>query len=114
MMASERSTVTETTGPHAPDDPRDPHGIFDDIGGVDAFLDEHDADTLEEALRAAEEKPSSTPRDEMRRCPNESCHSVKVREKKANYSIDHMRPERFRCEECGTHFDEPLPPEVER
>ena len=43
MMASERSYMPGAVKPHAPDDPRDPYGIFDDIGGVDAFLDEHDA-----------------------------------------------------------------------
>jgi hypothetical protein len=108
MMASERSTVTETTGPHAPDDPRDPHGIFDDIGGVDAFLDEHDADTLEEALASAEEMPSTTPAADMRRC--RACGSRKCRKKKSHQERENMKPESYRCEECGTHQDDPALP----
>jgi uncharacterized paraquat-inducible protein A len=112
MMASERSTVTETTGPHAPDDPRDPHGIFNDIGGVDEFLATHDADTLEEALRAAERAESTTDPETRPRCPE--CESIRLREKVGLVEREYQRPERFCCDTCGLHFDVPLPPEVER
>jgi len=108
MMASERSYMPSGVEPHAPDDPRDPYGIFDDIGGVDAFLDEHDADTLEEALATAEEKPSTTPAADMRRC--RVCGSRKVRKKKSKIDPEHMKPESYRCEECHTHQDDPAPP----
>ena len=89
-------------------DPRDPHGIFADIGGVDAFLDEHDADTLEEALEHAEEMPSTTPAADMRRCRN--CGSRRCRKKKSKIKPEHMKPESHRCEECGTHQNDPAPP----
>jgi len=108
MMASDRSYMPGGVEPHAPDDPRDPYGIFADIGGVDAFLDEHDADTLEEALASAEEMPSTTPAADMRRC--RVCGSRKVRAKRSNYKLEHMKPESHRCEECGTHQNDPAPP----
>jgi len=108
MMASERSYMPGAVEPHAPDDPRDPYGIFDDIGGVDAFLDEHDADTLEEALAHAEDMSSTTPAADMRRC--RSCGSRKCRRKKSNIKPENMKPESYRCEECGTHQDDPAPP----
>jgi len=108
MMASDRSYMPGAVEPHAPDDPRDPYGIFDDIGGVDAFLDEHDADTLEEALASAEEMPSTTPAADMRRC--RFCGSRKCRKKKSRQNPEQMKPESYRCEECGTHQNDPAPP----
>ena len=85
----------------------DPYGIV-----PDGFCAAWNATNIPDALAAAEDAPSSTPRGELRRCPH--CQSVKVRQKKANYQIEHMRPENYRCEECGEHFDDPAQPSEER
>ena len=108
MMASDRSYMPGGVEPHAPDDPRDPHGIFDDIGGVDAFLETHDADTLEEALATAEQMPSTTPAADRRRC--RVCGSRKLRAKKSGHNVEQMKPESYHCEECLTHQNDPAPP----
>jgi len=99
-----RSEVREVPRPDG--DPRDPYGILP--GGPDAFCEEWGADTVAEALTKAEEMPSTTPAADMRRC--RVCGSRKLRKKKANYKVEHMKAESFRCEECGTHQDDPAPP----
>jgi len=99
-----RSEVREVPRPDG--DPRDPYGILP--GGPDAFCEEWGADTVAEALAAAEDAPSTTPAADMRRC--KFCGSRKLRKKKANYNIEHMKAEGFRCEECHEHQDNPAPP----
>jgi hypothetical protein len=89
-------------------DPRDPHGVLESFGGVDAWLDDVGADTIAGALAHLENKPSSTPAADHRRC--RSCGSRKVRAKKSNYDLEHMKAESYRCEECGKHQNDPAPP----
>lgn len=78
----------------------DPYGILDDL----SFLDDWDADTVEEALRKSEEAPSTTPESEFDRCP--FCDSIRVRTKRQNRSMSHRRPEKYKCTN-GHHFDKP-------
>ena len=92
------------------DDREIDHDPFDIV--PDGFCEAWNATNIPDALAAAEEAPSSTPRGELRRCPH--CQSVKVRMKKANYELEHMKPESYRCEECGEHFDDPQRPSDER
>ena len=87
----------------------DPYGIV-----PDGFCAAWNATNIPDALANAEEAPSSTPRGELRRCPNENCQSIKIRRKKANYELEHMKPENYRCEECGTHFNTPAAPPDEQ
>jgi len=89
-------------------DPRDPHGVLDTFGGVDAWLDDVGADTIAGALAHLENKPSSTPAADMRRC--RVCGSRKCRKKKSHQDIEHMKAESYRCEECGEHQNDPAPP----
>jgi len=67
----------------------------------DGFREAWGAETLEEALRTAEAAPSSTPREEMSRCPR--CLSTKVRWESG------LR----KCDECGKHDFNPLPAPAE-
>jgi len=92
------------------DDRKIDHDPFDIV--PEDFCANCNATNIPDALAAAEEAASSTPRGELRRCPH--CQSVKVRQKKANYELEHMLPEQYRCEECGEHFDEPAQPSDER
>ena len=95
--------------PRPDGDPRDPYGILPN--GPDAFCEEWGADTVAEALSKAEQATSSTPREDMRRCPQ--CGSVKVTVKAPNHNdYQNMKPEKYRCEECEPvhHFNNPLPP----
>ena len=100
-----RSEVREVPRPDG--DPRDPYGILPD--GPDAFCEEWGADTVAEALSKAENAPSTTPKAQMRRCPN--CFSVKLREKKSAMPDSPQRKvPKFRCEECHQHTDQPTDP----
>jgi len=92
------------------DDREIDHDPYDIV--PDGFCENWNATNIPDALANAEEAPSSTPRGELRRCPH--CQSVKVRMKKANYELEHMRPENYRCEECGEHFDDPQRPSDDR
>jgi len=94
--------------PRPDGDPRDPYGILPN--GPDAFCEKWGADTVAEALSKAENAPSTTPREDMRRCPQ--CGSVKITEKVPKFGMEHMKPEKFKCYECEPvyHFDDPLPP----
>jgi len=94
------------------DDREIDHDPFDVV--PDGFCEAWNATNIPDALANAEEAPSSTPRGELRRCPNENCQSIKIRRKKANYELEHMKPENYRCEECGTHFDTPAAPSNEQ
>ena len=67
----------------------------------EGFAEAWGADTVEGALRAAECAPSTTPREEMSRCPR--CLSTKVRWESG------LR----KCDECGEHDFNPLPAPAE-
>ena len=77
----------------------------------DEFLDAYDTNDVSEALRKAEKAPSSTPHENMRRCPY--CNSVKVRQKTESFAARPSRkPEDHKCVECGEHFDNPIRPDA--
>jgi transposase-like protein len=63
---------------------------------------------LNDALNAY----STTPREEMSRCPN--CESVNIQRKSTRpRSARQTRTEDWRCFHCEEHFEEPLPPRVQ-
>jgi len=73
------------------------------------FVDAWDAESVEEALRIAENAPSSTSKDEMHRCPAEGCGSVKLRAKPGEKQAN-SREGDYQCVACKAHIDERLPP----
>jgi rubredoxin len=62
---------------------------------------------LDSALSAQ----SSTPEEEMRRCPE--CRAVNIQRKSNRPESHRERSEDWRCQTCEIHFEEPLPPESE-
>jgi len=80
----------------------DPHGILDDL----TFVDDYDAETVAEALRKAEQAPSTTPESELQSecCPY--CGSTRIKEKRKKNAMSHRRPEDYRCTNAH-HFDNP-------
>jgi len=81
---------------------------YEEIVDVEEFVSDYGVETPEEALEAAENATSSTPREEMEpRCSE--CFSVKVREKKAHKDHPNQRPEPFHCVDCGSHLWETMP-----
>ena len=81
---------------------RDPHNIV-----PAEFWDEYGS------IEAARRAPSTTDQTEQERCPE--CDSINIHRKPNQISShpDHRTDARYRCHKCGTHFDEPLPPEAE-
>ena len=74
----------------------------------DGFVDAYGADTIEEALEAAERARSVTECDQMEpRCSE--CFSVKVVEKISHRDIPNRRPEPWKCLECTSHLWETMP-----
>lgn len=82
---------------------RDPYGILDDVD----FLDDWGADTIEEALAKAEEAPSTTDYDYVRRCP--ACFSARVVSKCGWTNSPKQKPGDLKCDSCGHHFTETAP-----
>jgi hypothetical protein len=74
----------------------------------DGFLDYYDAETFEEGLRKAERSSSTTPEEEMKRCP--VCKSRRWTPKPGG-SQRHRVPGDYICTQCRETFDNPLPPE---
>ena len=95
------SADTDFVDDRAPD-AHDPYGII-----PEGFVDAYGATSIPEALRKAEQAPSRTPTDEMRRCPN--CHSVRIRIKPGDPDREQRREGAYTCAECSTHFDTPAP-----
>lgn len=86
----------------------DPHDI---IPG--SFMESYpSADTVDEALRSAEQAPGSTPHEEKDRCPN--CRSYDLMRKRQVTRMPHRRPEPIKCTRCWSHFCEPLSPLADR
>ena len=80
----------------------DPHGII-----PEQFRDEFDdSETVADALRRAEARPSSTADDERSCCPE--CYSVAITPKSESVYSQPLRKGDWECNECHTHFDEPL------
>lgn len=83
----------------------DPYGIV-----PDSFTDDWGEDTIPAALEAAERAKSTTPREEMKRCPE--CGSVRIHNRPGK-SQPHKRPYAYNCTGCWSFFDEPDPPPAE-
>ena len=82
----------------------DPHDIL-----PECFKREYaGCESVDEALRVAENEPSTTPEDEQRRCP--VCGSRRVRRKTASRDTPNARPEDWKCTSCYWHFDKPITP----
>jgi len=93
-------------------DPRDPHGVLESFGGVDAWLDDVGADTIAGALAQLERAPTTTDYDDRRRCP--VCYGVRWRAKRDGLTRDTQRREEdLRCV-VGHHFETPAPSPAER
>ena len=94
-MSANRHPPT-TDGPDA-----DPHGIV-----PEDFCRNWGATTISEALRIAEQAPSSTPETELPRCPD--CGSPSIMTKSCRFADHEQRRDgQWRCRACGSHFDEP-------
>ena len=97
------SADTDFVDDRAPVD-HDPYDIV-----PDGFCEAYGATSIPEALRKAEQAPSRTPTDEMRRCPNEDCLSVRIRIKPGDPERKQRREGAYTCAECSTHFETPAP-----
>jgi len=84
----------------------DPYGVI-----PDEFPEMWDADGVEEALEKAERAPTTTPREERKRCPE--CGATRVRLKTAAVKQSHQIDTTRKCNSCLAHFDNPLPPRAE-
>jgi len=96
---------------HTPGSPdrrqRDPYGII-----PEGFLDAYGATSIPEALRTAEQAPSSTNPYDMPRCPE--CGSTVVIPKPGHRTMPNKRDTEYKCGESPTHhFDEPAPSKLE-
>jgi len=94
---------------HTPDPAgrqRDPYGII-----PEGFLAAYGATSIPEALRTAEQAPSSTNPYDMSRCPE--CGSTVVIPKPGHREISNKRDGAYKCGECPAHFDEPAPSKLE-
>jgi len=72
------------------------------------LLENWGGDDPEEALERAERAPSSTPKDQMKRCPN--CGGFRVILKPGTIqNIPHRKQSKYKCprEGCYSHFDTP-------
>lgn len=85
-------------------DEYDPYGIIPD-GFVERFPD---ADTVPEALRAAEKAPSTTDYSAQPRCRH--CGSIRIVEKTGWTSSPIRLDAPLKCDGCGSHMAETLPP----
>jgi DNA-binding transcriptional regulator YiaG len=93
-------------------DPRDPYGVLESFGGVDAWLDDVGADTIAGALDQLERAPTTTDYDDRRRCPE--CYGVRWRPKRDDLTRGSQRREEdLRCV-AGHHFEAPAPSPAER
>ena len=80
----------------------DPHGVI-----PETFRERYgDLETVADALRRAEARPSSTADDERSCCPE--CYSVAITPKSESVYSQPLRKGDWECNECHTHFDEPL------
>jgi len=79
----------------------DPHGII-----PEGFVESWGAKSVAEALRIAEEAPSSTPAHELPKCPQ--CGSQKIHRKHGKREIATRREEDYKCSECLEHFEKPV------
>jgi DNA-binding transcriptional regulator YiaG len=79
----------------------------------DTFPEEWDADTVEGALEKAEKAPSTTPGREKKRCPAEGCLSTKIQLKTGVGTRKNEKKERYKCNHCSFHTNNPLPPRAE-
>jgi transcriptional regulator with XRE-family HTH domain/transcription elongation factor Elf1 len=81
----------------------------------DGFVEQYDADTVEEALRKAEEAPTSSDPDTFSRCPGrtktgDACLSTRIHTKKPGGECEHRRDEPKKCTNCWLHFSVPVAP----
>ena len=83
---------------------QDPHDVL-----PECFKREYaDCDTVEQALRSAERRESTTPDDERRKC--KICGSHRLKKKIKRREVVNRRPEKFVCTACGEHQDDPITP----
>lgn len=90
-----------------PADP-DPYGIV-----PDGFVERSSATTIAGALKEAEQADTKTHAREFPRCPNEDCHSIRIRKKPGHRTMDHKKDGAYKCTNCHEHFSEPAPPREE-
>ena len=82
----------------------DPHDIL-----PESFRERYrECDTVEQALRKAERRESTTPDDERRKC--KVCGSHRLKKKIKRREVVNRRPEKFVCTTCGEHQDDPITP----
>jgi len=106
-MSTDREFVDDR---HEPASDPDPYGIVpDDFVAVWNSQTEQTITTIAEALRVAEQAPSTTPRSEMDRCPAKGCGSVKLRYKPGEEQSN-SREGVYQCVRCKAHISNPLPP----
>jgi len=72
------------------------------------FVESWGGESVADALRIAEQAPSTTPRADMPRCPNVRCHSTRYRVKSSRANAQREIDSAYRCVACGRHFDDPI------
>ena len=111
-MSVARRSATSPLDHRDAADPRDPHGVLESFGGVDAWLDDVGADTIAGALAQLERAPTTTDYDDRPRCPE--CYGVRWRAKRDGLTRGSQRREEdLRCI-VGHHFEAPAPSPAER
>jgi len=73
----------------------------------DDFLSTWGVSTYEEAFERAEQAPTTTPDDEIKRCPHADCLSQRIR-RKPGYDDQHQIDTEYVCTACRRHFDDPI------
>lgn len=106
-MYGAKNQATEPT-PDGRADECDPYDIVPDY-----FCEAWGEDTIPAALEAAERAKSTTPREEMARCPE--CGTPNIGTKDDHRETDNKIDTEYRCRRtgCRAHFDEPDPPPAE-
>jgi hypothetical protein len=65
-----------------------------------------DSETVADALRRAEARPSTTDPSERSCCPE--CYSIAITPKAPSMHVEQRRKGAWECSECHNHFDDPL------
>jgi len=71
----------------------------------DDFVDVWGGESVADALRIAEQAPTTTPDDERDRCPY--CDSVSIRRKRLKRDHPQRKPGKMTCPHCSRHFNQP-------
>jgi len=72
----------------------------------DDFLSTWGASSYEEAIKEAEQAPTTTPDEELPRCPE--CESQRIKSKTEKHDGQGAKDGAYVCATCRNHFDDPV------